>query len=58
MEAKKQYDQQLQKINSEIILLKIRLKAHRKKKSEVDFGLVGDLGLVIERLEQINSHLK
>ena len=59
MTAKEKYNEQSQKINSELVLLKIRLKAHRKKREgTIDWTLVADLGLALERLQQINSFLK
>lgn len=59
MEAKEKYTEQQSQIQSELALLKQKLKKHQKEfnNKPSNWCFVGDLGHILEKLKEINQFL-
>lgn len=59
MEAKTKYTEQLRQIESELALLKEKLKKHQKEfnTKPSNWSFVGDLGHVLEKVKELNQFL-
>lgn len=60
MEANKQYQNILNELETKIELLKLKIKRHSEKQSfeTHNWGYVGDLGYVNEKIDEVTNFLK